>query len=62
MRRHIGAHPPRLRGPDGEGGSEQAGLLSAMEPAMLGWAVARDRGEDSASDSDDPPPEVLGRS
>jgi hypothetical protein len=28
-----------------------------MEPAMLEWAAARDRGDDG---SDDPPPEVLG--
>ncbi len=36
---------------------EQAGLLAIMEPAMLGWAAARDRGDD---DSDDPPQEVVG--
>ncbi len=36
---------------------EQAGLLSAMEPAMLAWAAARDAGED---DSDELPAAVLG--
>jgi hypothetical protein len=37
---------------------EQADLLSALEPAVLEWGAARDRGE---HDSDDPPPEILGR-
>ena len=36
---------------------EQAGFLSAAEPAMIEWAAARDRGEDGP---DDIPPEVLG--
>ncbi len=37
---------------------EQAAFLSAMEPAMLAWAAARDR--DSDDDSDGPPQEVEG--
>ncbi len=36
---------------------EQADLLSALEPAVLEWGAARDRGE---HDSDEPPAEILG--
>ncbi len=52
------AHTCRLRSLAGSLHSrEQADLLTALEPAVLEWGAARDRGE---HDSDDPPPAILG--